>query len=209
MTRAAHRTIAGTARASYLGAMDAPSASGPVSGAPRVRELRVDDAADLAFVRAMMERTPSVGFPSWFTLEQLVERQREMVAALLDRLATRRLGATTCGALAPRPARDEPVAEVVLVAESDAATRAGFAWVRTVIDHFGRVPVAHIEDLATAPGHEGQGIGAALVQQAEAWARAHRLAGLTLNVWPENTRARALYERSGLAPEMLRMRKVL
>jgi GNAT superfamily N-acetyltransferase len=58
-----------------------------------------------------------------------------------------------------------------------------------------------------APAHEGQGVGKALMAHAEAWAREHRCALITLAVFPGNERARALYEADGFATDLLRLAK--
>ena len=49
--------------------------------------------------------------------------------------------------------------------------------------------------------HRGQGLGRALVETAVDWARAVRLAKLTLGVFPENARAIALYRSVGFVEE--------
>ena len=50
--------------------------------------------------------------------------------------------------------------------------------------------------LVTAP-HRGRGIGRALLASAIAWARTNGKPALTLRVFPDNERARALYHSSG------------
>ena len=59
------------------------------------------------------------------------------------------------------------------------------------------------------PGAEGRGVARALLAASEEWAsgRGYRL--LTLNVFEENRRARALYEKAGYAPEMTKFIKEL
>lgn len=52
-----------------------------------------------------------------------------------------------------------------------------------------------------ADGHRGQGIGGALMEAAVAWARAVGAHKMTLQHWPWNDRARALYERFGFVEE--------
>ncbi|HEX7368830.1 MAG TPA: GNAT family N-acetyltransferase, partial [Rhodanobacteraceae bacterium] len=67
----------------------------------------------------------------------------------------------------------------------------------------------HISDLAVAPGHDGQGIGRALLDHAAAWAKSNECKLLTLSVFPGNARARALYARSGFSDDLVRMAKPL
>jgi GNAT superfamily N-acetyltransferase len=45
------------------------------------------------------------------------------------------------------------------------------------------------------------------MERAEEWARRRGLPFLTLNVFAANARARALYERAGFRPEVLRYAK--
>jgi len=50
-------------------------------------------------------------------------------------------------------------------------------------------------------GFRGQGIGSALLARAIEWARTKGLAKLFLEVWPDNARAIALYEKFGFRQE--------
>jgi RimJ/RimL family protein N-acetyltransferase len=61
----------------------------------------------------------------------------------------------------------------------------------------------HRGDLSITVEHDlrGQGLGRALVETAVDWARAVRLGKLTLGVFPENTRAIALYRSVGFVEE--------
>ncbi|HUB75725.1 MAG TPA: GNAT family N-acetyltransferase [Solirubrobacteraceae bacterium] len=65
---------------------------------------------------------------------------------------------------------------------------------------------AHVADLGlmVAAGHRRRGIGTALLQAAESWARGSRISKLELHVFPHNAPAIALYERLGYAREGLR-----
>jgi RimJ/RimL family protein N-acetyltransferase len=55
--------------------------------------------------------------------------------------------------------------------------------------------------ITVAQEHREQGLGRALVETAVDWARAVRLAKLTLGVFPENRRALALYRSVGFVEE--------
>jgi len=85
----------------------------------------------------------------------------------------------------------------------------GFLHVHTATDFFTGEEHGHVSDVVTAPGEEGRGVGRALMAAGEEWSRArgHRL--LTLNVFEENVRARALYERLGYAADTTKMIKVI
>lgn len=56
---------------------------------------------------------------------------------------------------------------------------------------------AHVLNLCTAPGHEGQGLGQRMLQTLLKIARGHGAQRVFLEVRPSNPRAIALYERSG------------
>lgn len=60
--------------------------------------------------------------------------------------------------------------------------------------------VVFIGNMAVTESQRGKGIGQALVDAAIEWGRAHGATSLELTVWEFNERARAFYERLGLAP---------
>jgi GNAT superfamily N-acetyltransferase len=77
------------------------------------------------------------------------------------------------------------------------------------VDFFTERPHGHISVIAVARSAEGRGVGRALMAWADGWAAALGYDHLTLNLFPANTRARALYEREGYALDMMSMRKDL
>lgn len=97
---------------------------------------------------------------------------------------------------------------LVQVAE-DGAGVVGMTLVSLRPEPLSHEPAAHLEVIAVAAGTEGRGIGRALLAAAEANALAHGARYMTLHVIASNSRARALYERSGYAGEMLRYIKAL
>lgn len=98
---------------------------------------------------------------------------------------------------------------IVLVAEIDTGDPFGFAHVVTASDFFTGEPHGHLSDLVVAREGEGRGVGRALIGAAEAWSRerGHRL--FSLNVFEDNARARALYERLGYRTDTIKMMKEL
>jgi ribosomal protein S18 acetylase RimI-like enzyme len=96
----------------------------------------------------------------------------------------------------------------LLVAEDTAGEPGGYVLVNADTDYFGRRH-AHIEILAVSSATEGRGAGRALVEAAEGWARSEGLDLITLNVFANNQRALALYQRLGYAPDTLRYVKPL
>jgi len=122
----------------------------------------------------------------------------------------------------PRPVMDAAVAKSiagalepgssgasVFVAEETDGTPLGFVHVHVARDFFTDEEHGHVSDLVTARGEEGRGVGRGLMEAGEEWCRqrGHRL--VTLNVFGDNARARALYERIGYTPDTTKMVKVL
>ncbi len=98
-------------------------------------------------------------------------------------------------------AADEPVSSQKLATYA----RAGRSWVATdQEDHVvGYVVVevvdgcAHIEQVSVEPGHQGQGLGRALIYEVESWAAARGIEALTLTTFGEVSWNRPLYEHLG------------
>lgn len=106
-----------------------------------------------------------------------------------------------------RHLEDQPANSYLFVAEDADGTRVGFIHLQRTADFFTGRSNCHISDLAVAPQHEGNGVGQALLTHAEGWARGHQCQLVTLAVFPGNERARALYEATGYAPDLLRLAK--
>jgi len=86
----------------------------------------------------------------------------------------------------------------------DAGRPAGFAFLEHATDYFTGERHAHLGMIAVTEAAEGRGVGAALLEAAEVWAREQGYATLTLNVFEGNTRARRAYERAGYRVETMR-----
>lgn len=65
----------------------------------------------------------------------------------------------------------------------------------------------YIDNLVVDENHRHKGIGHALMEKAQAWARQNRVQTIELNVWQFNDNAIRLYEKLGYATDMLRMSK--
>ncbi len=151
----------------------------------RVRHARPDDRA---FVLETAKRLAEFGPPPWRSPELVVTAESRVLHQFFE---------------APVPDT------ALLIAESAGGERLGFAYLETLIDYFDRKPHAHLAELAVAREAEGTGAGGALLQASEDWARAAGRSVLTLNVFEQNRRARAVYEKRGFAPETLRYVKIL
>ena len=121
--------------------------------------------------------------------EQMVERDRACLAEAL-------LGP-------PSPHR------AVFVAEDEEGRPLGFVHLATATDYYTSSTTAHVADLVVAADAGGLGVGTALLEQAEEWARRGGFGLLTLNVFLANERARSLYRRFGFAEEWIRCIKRL
>ena len=106
-----------------------------------------------------------------------------------------------------RHLEDQPANSYLFVAEDADGERVGFIHLQRTADFFTGRSNCHISDLAVLPQHEGNGVGQALLVHAEDWAREHHCQLVTLAVFPGNERARALYEHSGYALDLLRLAK--
>lgn len=103
-----------------------------------------------------------------------------------------------------RIARDDRGMVGWFVAEDDADKIVGFLCIRRydtrAADHVGEL------GLGVATAHRGVGVGARLIQAAEAWARVQGIEKVCLGVFADNERARRLYERLGYGVEGVRRR---
>jgi GNAT superfamily N-acetyltransferase len=86
---------------------------------------------------------------------------------------------------------------------------AGIIAVHPDKDYFTGHPRAYVDILVVAPEAEGQGVGRALLQHVEAWARDGGFREVVLDVFAGNADAAAFYERCGYRPDHIRMAKPL
>jgi GNAT superfamily N-acetyltransferase len=144
--------------------------------------IRPAHEGDREFVLAMADRLVSFDVPAFRTKTELVDGDRRALAAWFAE---------------PRPA------EALFIAEFDGQP-AGCAYLVTLVDYFNERPHAHLSVLAVTAAAEGKGVGSALLDRSEAWARERGSDRLTLSALVTNARARGLYERRGFAGEYIR-----
>ncbi|MGH9435395.1 MAG: GNAT family N-acetyltransferase, partial [Terriglobia bacterium] len=113
----------------------------------------------------------------------------------------------TLHAYIERAFREAPNGDHFFVAQDPTGQPVGFLHLWIERDFLAGGRACHISNLAVADGYDSQGIGRALLDFAQAWAKKHRCKLLTLSVFPGNARARALYERNGFTDDLLRMAK--
>lgn len=144
--------------------------------------IRPAQPADRDFVLALADRLVSFDVPAFRTKAELAEGDRRALADWFHD---------------PKPD------ETLFVAELDGQP-AGCAYLVTLVDYFNERPHAHLSVLAVTAEAEGQGVGSALLDRSEAWARERGSDRLTLSALVTNSRARALYERRGFSGEYIR-----
>ncbi len=150
--------------------------------------IRAGTAQDAGWLLPLSARLHDFGPPPW--------RER----GPMDAAVARAIGQALEAGRAEAP---------VFVAEDEAGRPLGFVHMHELTDYFTGETHGHVSDIVVARDGEGRGVGRALMAAGEDWSRSrsHRL--LSLNVFGDNVRARALYERLGFALDTSRLIKVL
>ncbi len=141
---------------------------------------------DRPFVLGLAPRL-TVGIPAW--------RDARLMRATAERWIDQSI------------ARRGEAAEV-FVAEDDESAPLGFASVADEV-HFTGVTQAYIGELVVREEAEGHGVGTALVDACEAWARRRGHRWLALATGAANARALAFYRRRGFSDEDVKLVKLL
>ena len=150
--------------------------------------IRAAKAGDRERVLAIALRLSQFGPPPWRTPDEVNEGELRT----LDQFFGGRAPSTSS----------------LLVAELPSGV-SGFTYLEQLQDYFTQEAHGHIGIIAVAERVEGQGVGAALMGAAEAWARGRGYRTLTLSVFQDKTRARAVYEHFGFRPDTIRYLKPL
>jgi ribosomal protein S18 acetylase RimI-like enzyme len=143
---------------------------------------------DREFVLAVAARLAELGPPAWLPPEQIVAREARTLRDNFEQAA--------------------PGAALLVAAGAD-GSRLGFVFLETKEDYFSGESHGHIGMLAVAPAAEGRGVGRLLMDAAERWAQDRGFGKLTLNVFEDNRRARAVYEHLDYRAETVRYVKLL
>lgn len=146
--------------------------------------IRIARSTDAAFVVGLSARFADAGTAWRSRAEVIAGTERALAAAFED----------------PQP-RD-----LVVIAENE-SERLGFAFVSWHDDFFTNERYPHLSEIATI--RDGEGIGSALLEYVERWAKASPARYLSLNVVRENERGRAFYETRGFELEYRHFAKVL
>ena len=121
--------------------------------------IRPAQPADREFVLGMADRLVSFDVPAFRSKDELAEGDRRALAEWFRE---------------PKPG------EALFVAEVD-GRQAGCAYLVTLIDYFNDRAHAHLSVLAVTAEAEGKGVGSALLDRSQAWAREHGSDRLTLS----------------------------
>jgi GNAT superfamily N-acetyltransferase len=150
--------------------------------------IRPASDADREFVISLMPRLVEFGPPRWRDAEQMTDFDTRVISESL-------LNTTHDTA--------------VFIAEDAGGAPLGFIHLHAATEHYNQEEHGHVEDLVVAPEGEGRGVGRALLEKAEEWARGCGYRWLTLNVFAENLRAREVYKRLGYGEDMVKYVKEL
>lgn len=148
-----------------------------------VRPYRPDDRA---FVLSLAPRL-IIGMPPWRDPQLCLTAVESWITASIERHGHK---------------------AIVFVAENDRGERLGFATV-THETHFTGEQQAYLGELATSEPAEGSGVGTALTQACEQWAREQGYRILALTTGAANARALGFYRHLGYRDEDVRLIKLL
>ena len=142
---------------------------------------------DRAFILSLASRLETVGMPPWRDPEQMHAFHQHYAEATVNASALH---------------------EAVFIAESDEELL-GVVHVMESSSGLTGERQGYVATLAVTEASAGQGVGRALMEAAEAWCRERGLTVIALDVFAQNSGARAFYERLGYLEETLTMIKNL
>lgn len=151
----------------------------------RIRQARPEDKD---FVVSLLPRLVEFGPPPWRDPAQMTATDVEVLSESLSL---------------------QPPGVALYVAEGDGGAALGFIHLRAATDYYTREEHGHIADIAVAPEGEGRGVGRALMEAGEEWARGRGYRWLTLSVFVQNARAREFYKRLGYGEDTMKYLKEL
>lgn len=155
---------------------------------PAAHALRAATPDDGPAMLALLPELASFELPPGRAAEHLWHGDRDLIAAWIAGERPRSFG---------------------LVAHDEAGHLAGFAFVSLREELLSHAPSAHLEVLVVSPSARRAGLGARLCDAACDEARQRGATSISLHVFANNTRARALYARQGFDEELIRAIKPL
>ena len=142
--------------------------------------------SDREFVLGLAPRL-AIGIPPWRDQQKMIETARGWIRESIEQHGTKTM---------------------VLVAEDEQGNRLGFATV-SHSTHFTGVGQAYVGELVTDEAVEGQGVGKALTQACEQWAREQGYRILSLTTGAANVQALGFYRHLGYQDEDVTLVKLL
>jgi ribosomal protein S18 acetylase RimI-like enzyme len=149
--------------------------------------IRPAHVGDSDFVAGLVSSLLQFGSPAWENAEVLAPGFRDV---LVDAVRAQDSRAT------------------VLIAEGTDGRPLGFISLKIRVA-IGGTERGHVADLAVSEDARRIGVGQALMEAGEAWARERGLRVLSLDVWSTNQPALAFYRALGYRPESLCLIKAL
>ncbi len=149
--------------------------------------IRVATADDLASLEALLPRLADFEVPNGRTSEELWQGDRDLILEWATGV--------------------RPDVEVIVAVSGEHVL--GMAALTMRKELLSGDPSAHVEILSLSTDAEGQGIGTALMQAMDSIALKRGANSMSLHVFANNTRARALYEKQGYDGELMRYFKRL
>jgi ribosomal protein S18 acetylase RimI-like enzyme len=142
--------------------------------------------ADREFVLSLAPRL-AIGIPPWRDPQKMIATAQNWINGSIEQHGTKTM---------------------VFVAEDENENRLGFATV-SHDTHFTGEGQAYIGELATSEAGEGRGVGKALAQACEQWARDQGYRILSLATGAANERALGFYRHIGYLDEDIKLVKLL
>lgn len=143
--------------------------------------IRPAREADCEFVVGLVPSLLRFGSPTWRDVEALMSGFGEVLA---------------------RAVSGQEDHTTVLIAEASDHTPLGFISLK-VVENIERGERGHVADLAVTEDARRVGVGTALMEAAEAWARDRGFDRLSLDVWSTNDAALAFYRHLGYTIDSL------
>ena len=148
--------------------------------------VRPYDSSDREFVLSLAPRL-AIGILPWRDPQKMIDTAQGWITESIKQHGTKTM---------------------VFVAEDQQGKRLGFATV-SHNTHFTGVGQAYIGELATDEAVEGQGVGKAMAQACEQWAREQGYGILSLTTGAANERALGFYRHMGYQDEDVTLIKLL
>ncbi len=145
--------------------------------------IRAYQSSDREFILALASRFSEFALPEWRSSEEIDRTNTTTLEQALQQ--------TTPGS-------------AIFIAEAENGSPAGFIHLQTEKDYFNNKEYGYISDLAVDRAFEGRGMGRALLETAEDWARKKGYQLLALYVFAGNEHARQVYERYGFQQEVIK-----